>query len=134
VKGDHREFEKRGDALRAQGIQWQGDPLVSQVAQQRLQAAQQAAAHAQQNGAPASLSPGNGIPSEVQEQLIRGATEAMQAGQAGGQAPFAPSVADDIQKMADNPGAYSREQIESVAARFNRDLDAISRQAAGGPL
>jgi len=27
VRGDHREYEKRADALRSQGIQWGGDPV-----------------------------------------------------------------------------------------------------------
>jgi hypothetical protein len=132
---DFKAWQKRADQLHAAGVHWgDGDPLVSQIAQQRLQAAQQAAGQAQQNGQPVSLAPGNGIPSEVQEQLIRGATEAMQAGQAGGEQLRAPDLAGDIRKMADNPGAHSEEQILSVADRFNRDLDVLSRGMQGGAL
>jgi len=58
----------------------------------------------------------------------------MQAGQAGGQAPFAPDLASEVRKMADNPAAYSQEQVLDVARRFNMDLDALSQQIGGGPL
>jgi exonuclease VII large subunit len=132
VSGDHKAFERQADLLRAAGVSWDADPMVQQIARQRVSAWQEQAA--QQNGHGVSLDPAGPVPEQVRDHVIRQQVEAMAAGQAGGQPPHAPDLATEVRKMADNPGAYTQEQILSVAERFNRDLDAISRQAAGGPL
>ena len=135
VTGDFAEYQRRADALRSQGISWGTDPLVQQLSAARLQATTQAATHAQENGGPVNVAPAAGVPPEVQEQLLRGATEAMQAGQAGGQPPHAPDLESDIRKAAQNPGAYSPEELEGLANRFNRELDGLAHyMGGGGPL
>lgn len=74
-------------------------------------------------------------PGMTQEAAIAAAMGQMQATQAGGSPPASSGdVQADIQKMAANPGAYTEAQIHEVAERFNRDLDALSAQAAGRPL
>jgi hypothetical protein len=131
VQGDHRAFERHADLLRAAGVSWDGDPLVQQVARQRVTAWQQAAGHNGDGIVPAAAA---GMPAEVQEQLVAQAVTSMQGAQAGGQPVAAEDLQGDIQRAAENPAAYSREHIESLAARFNVDLDALSRGLSGGPL
>jgi hypothetical protein len=133
---DFKDWERRAAELHAAGITWgEADPLLQQVAAARLQAAQHAAAQVKSNGGPVSLAPGNGVPEQVRDQLVAEATEAMVAGQAGGLPPHAPSLESDIRKAAQNPGAYSPEELEGLANRFNRELDGLAHyMGGGGPL
>lgn len=131
VQGDHKAFERQAALLRAAGVSWDADPLVRRIGQQQVTQWQQ---QAEQNGQAVPLDPAAGVPEVVREDVIRQQVEAMQAGQAGGEQLRAPDLAGDIRKMADNPDAYSREQVESVADRFNRDLDVLSRGMQGGAL
>jgi len=74
-------------------------------------------------------------PGMTQEAAIAAAMGQMQATQAGGSPPASSGdVMADIKKAAANPGAYSEDQILSLAERFNRELDGLSQQAAGGSV
>lgn len=125
---DHRAFEKRADQLRSQGVSWgDSDPLVRQVAQQRVQAWEQAAA--EQNGNGLSLDPAGPVPEEVREDVIRQQVEAMAAGQAGGQPLARDDLATEIQQA--DPERLGQAGVEDLAARFNREMDALSRARQG---
>jgi len=74
-------------------------------------------------------------PGMTQEAAIAAAMGQMQATQAGGSPPASSGdVMADIKQAAANPGAYSEDQILSLAERFNRELDGLSQQAAGGSV
>jgi hypothetical protein len=131
LDGDFKAWQRKADQLHAAGVHWgDGDPLVRQAAAARLQAWEQA----QANGQPVSLDPGGPAPEAVRQAAIAEQVTQMQATQAGSQQVGAESLLDEARKMARDPDAYSEDQRLDLAERFNRDLEALSRQASGGPL
>jgi hypothetical protein len=132
---DFKDWERRAAELHAAGIHWgDADPLVAQVARERAAAWQQQAAQAQQNGQGVSLDPAGPVPEQVREQVIAEATAAFQRAQAGGQPPGAHGgIEEDIQKAtaAAERGQLTEEAAFSIADRFNRELDALSRAERG---
>ena len=102
VQGDHKAFEKQADLLRAAGVSWDADPMVQQIARQRVSAWQEQAAG--QNGQGISLDPAGPVPEQVRDAAIAEAVQSMANAQAG---------------------------VEDLAARFNREMDALSRARQG---
>jgi len=133
LDGDFKAWQRRADELRAAGVQWNQDPEAQSLAAARVRAWQDQAAAAEQNGhVDVSPSP---MPEQVRDDLIRKGVEAMAQTQAGGAPPHAPDLESDIRKAARNPGAYSPEELEGLANRFNRELDGLSHyMGGGGPL
>jgi hypothetical protein len=129
VQGDHKAFERQASLLRAAGVSWDADPLVRRIGQQQVAQWQQ---QAEQNGQAVPLDPAAGVPEVVRENVIRQQVEAMQAGQAGGKPVGADHLEDEIRRAHANPGNFSPEQLQGLADRFNRDLDALSRGMQGG--
>lgn len=74
-------------------------------------------------------------PGMTPEAMIAAAVGQMQATQAGGSPPASSGdIVADIQKAAANPGGMTEDQALDLAARFNRELDALSQQAAGSSV
>jgi hypothetical protein len=130
---DFKDWERRAGELHAAGVHWgDADPLVRQIGQQRTAAWQQQAAQAQQNGQGVSIDPAGPVPESIREQVIKEATLAHQRAQAGGTPGSAvPTLAQEIQEAAKDPSRVTEDQALSIADRFNRELDALSRAEKG---
>jgi hypothetical protein len=125
VQGDHREFEKRADLLRAAGVNWDQDPVVRQVATARLAATREQAERGLQKGR-VDFRPG-----VTPEDIIAKAVGQQQAAQAGGTPPSAEDLAGEIRAAARHPERLTEDGALALAERFNRELDALSRAEKG---
>jgi len=128
VQGDHKAFEKQADLLRAAGVSWDADPMVQQIARQRVSAWQEQASG--QNGQGISLDPAGPVPEAVSDAAIAEAVKSMANAQAGAQ----PVGSDDLEteiRRAD-PERLGEAGVHDLARRFNDQLDAISHQMRGG--
>jgi hypothetical protein len=130
---DFKDWERRAAELHAQNITWgDSDPLVAQVARERVAAWQQQAQAAQQNGQGVSLDPAGPVPESIREQVIKEATLAHQRAQAGGTPPGSSDLASEILAAARNPAALTEDGALALAERFNRELDSLSQARRQG--
>jgi len=132
ISGDHKAYERQAALLHAAGVHWgDADPLVRQIGQQQVTQWQQAA---QQNGDAVPLDPAAGVPAAVREQVIAEQVQSMAAAQAGAQPVDARSPAERaIEEAKRNPDLMLRDDArQSLADRFNAELDGPSRATQGG--
>jgi len=127
ISGDHKAYERQAALLHAAGVHWgDADPLVRQIGQQQVSQWQRAA---EQNGGAVPLDPAAGVPAAVREQVIAEQVQSMAATQAGAQPVGSDDLATEIQRA--DPERLGQAGVEDLAARFNREMDALSRARQG---
>jgi hypothetical protein len=133
VSGDHKAFERHADLLRAAGITWNADPLVQQVARERVSAWDQAATQAASNGN-VQIDPASPVPQHIQDRLIAEAVGQLQKAQAGGQQVGSEDLASEIRRAAQqDPSKLDEAARYTLADKLNNELEGLSANLRGLP-